>query len=292
MKIGFIGLGNMGSAIAANLLGAGRELTVWNRSPGPADALAAKGAHAAKTPQDALQGDILFSMLASDDAIRAVGLDGPLLAQAKPGLVHVNLGTISMQFARALTKAHVEKGLSYVAAPVFGRPDVAAAGKLIVVAAGENAAIEKVRPLLECIGRRVEVVGEAPEQANLFKIAGNFLLAAAIESMGEAFALVRKGGVDARVFQDVLSNSLFACPVYQGYGNAIVSGKFEPAGFALKLGMKDVRLALDAGRELSVPLPVASVVHDHFLEGMVAGFADKDWASLGELAARKAGLVR
>jgi 3-hydroxyisobutyrate dehydrogenase-like beta-hydroxyacid dehydrogenase len=292
MKIGFIGLGNMGSAVAANLLHAGHELTVWNRSPGPADALAAKGAHVAKTPQDALHGDILFSMLASDDAIRAVGLDGPLLAQAKPGLVHVNLGTISVQFARALAKAHAEKGLRYMAAPVFGRPDVAAAGNLIVVAAGENAAIEKVRPLLECIGRRVEVVGEAPEQANLFKIAGNFLLAAAIESMGEAFALVRKGGVDARVFQDVLSNSLFACPVYQGYGNAIVSGKFEPAGFALKLGMKDVRLALDAGRELSVPLPVASVVHDHFLEGMVAGFADKDWALLGELAAKKAGLVR
>jgi 3-hydroxyisobutyrate dehydrogenase-like beta-hydroxyacid dehydrogenase len=290
MKIGFIGLGNMGSAIAANLLKTGHELTVWNRSPGAAEALVAKGAHAAKTPQDALQGGILFSMLASDDAIRAVGLDGALLAQAKAGLVHVNLATISIALARHLAKTHAEKGLDYVAAPVFGRPDAAAAGKLIVVAAGENAAIEKVRPLLESIGRRVEVVGEAPEQANLFKIAGNFLLAAAIESMGEAFALVRKGGIDARAFQDVLSNSLFACPVYQGYGNAIVSEKFEPAGFALKLGMKDVRLALDAGRELSVPLPVASVVHDHFLEGMVAGLADKDWASLGELAARKAGL--
>jgi 3-hydroxyisobutyrate dehydrogenase-like beta-hydroxyacid dehydrogenase len=290
MKIGFIGLGNMGSGIAANLLKAGNELTVWNRSPEPVQALAAKGARAAATPQEALQGDVLFSMLASDDAIHAVGLDGALLTDAKRGLVHVNLATISIAFAHRLAETHAENGLGYVASPVFGRPDAAAAAKLIVIAAGGKTALDTVRPLLDCIGRRVEVVGEAPEQANLFKIAGNFLLAAAIESLGEAFALVRKGGLDAHLFQDVLSTSLFACPVYQGYGDAIVNAKFEPAGFALKLGMKDVRLALDAGRELSVPLGVASLVQDHFIEAVVAGLADKDWAALGELAARKAGL--
>ena len=290
MNVGFIGLGHMGSGIAANILNAGHELAVWNRSPGPAQALAEKGARIARLPEEAVQGDILFSMLANDDAVREVGLDGALLARAKPGLTHVNLATISIDFARRLTNSHAERGLGYVAAPVFGRPDVAAAGKLIVIVAGSNRDIAKVRPLLECIGRHVEVVGEAPEQANLFKIAGNFMLAAALESMGEAFALVRKGGIDAHVFQDVLSNSLFACPVYQGYGGAIVNEKFEPAGFSLKLGMKDVRLALDAARNLSVPLPLASLVHDHFTEATVAGLADKDCSSLGGFLASKAGL--
>jgi 3-hydroxyisobutyrate dehydrogenase-like beta-hydroxyacid dehydrogenase len=290
MKIGFIGLGNMGSAIAANLLAAGHSLVVWNRSPGPAEALAEKGAQIARSPEDAMDGEVLFSMLASDSAIQAIGLDDALLAHARPGLIHVNLATISVDFARRLAKAHANKGLDYVAAPVFGRPDVAAAGKLTIVAAGADIAVEKIRPLLGCIGGRVEVVGPAPEQANLFKIAGNFMLAAALETMGEAFALVRKGGIDAHVFQDVLSNSLFACPVYRGYGNAMVDAKFEPAGFSLTLGLKDVTLALDAGRDLFVPLPIANVVHDHFVEGVVGGLADKDWAVIGELLARKAGV--
>ena len=290
MKIGFIGLGHMGSGIAANLLTAGHELTVWNRSPEPAAGLAKKCAQVARSPEEALQGEVLFSMLASDDAIRAIGLDGALLARARAGLVHVNLATISIDFARRLAKAHAQSGLGYVAAPVFGRPDVAAAGKLIVIAGGSETNVARVRPLLEHFGRRVEVVGEAPEQANLFKIAGNFMLASAIESMGEAFALVRKGGIDAHAFHDVLSNTLFACPVYQGYGAAIVNAKFEPAGFALKLGMKDVRLALDAGRELFVPLPLASLVFDHCIEATVAGLADKDWSSLGGLLADRAGL--
>jgi 3-hydroxyisobutyrate dehydrogenase-like beta-hydroxyacid dehydrogenase len=290
MKIGFIGLGHMGSGIAANLLKAGHELTVWNRSSAPAEALGEKGAHVAHAPEEALQGDILFSMLATDSAVREVGLDGPLLEHAKTGLVHVNLATISIDFARHLAQAHDEKGLGYVAAPVFGRPDVAAAGQLTIIAAGASASVAKVRPVLEQVSRRLAVAGEAPEQANLFKVAGNFMLAVAIESMGEAFALVRKGGVDAQLFQDVLSQSLFACPVYQGYGNAIVNAKFEPAGFSVKLGMKDVRLALDAARELSVPLPLASLVHDHFIEATVAGLGDKDWASLGGLLASKAGL--
>jgi len=290
MKIGFIGLGHMGAGVAANILAAGHELTVWNRSPGPVKALAEKGAHVARSPEEALQGEILFSMLATDNAVREVGLDGALLARARPGLVHVNLATISVDFARRLAKAHADRNVDYVAAPVFGRPDVAAAGGLTVIVAGSKAGVGKVRPLLERIGRRVETVGEAPEQANLFKVAGNFMLAAAIESMGEAFALVRKGGIDSRVFHDVLSNSLFACPVYQGYGSAIVAEKFEPAGFPLRLGMKDVGLALEAGRDFSVPLPLASLVYNHCVEATVAGFADKDWASLGKLLATKAGL--
>src|SRR5438132_7315631 len=186
MKIGFIGLGHMGAGIAANILAAGHELTVWNRSPGPAEALAAKGARIARSPEEALQGEMLFSMLANDDAIRNIGRDGALLGRAQPGLVHANLATISVAFARRLAHAHEERELGYVASPVFGRPDVAAAGTLTIIVAGSETDVARVRPLLERVGRRVERVGEAPEQANLFKIAGNFMLAAAIESMGEA----------------------------------------------------------------------------------------------------------
>ena len=290
MKIGFIGLGHMGSAIAANLVAAGHELTAWNRSTGPAKKLAEKGAHITSDLNDTLQGDVLFSMLANDAAVRDIGLDGPLLTQARPGLVHVNLATISVDLADELSNAHGAFGLGYVAAPVFGRPDVAAAGNLTVVAGGSPADIAFVKPLLDVIGRRVAIVGERPKQANLFKLAGNFMLSAAIESMGEAFALVRKGGIDATLFHNTLTASLFACPVYQGYGDAIVNEKFEPAGFPLNLGMKDVRLALEAARELYVPLPLASLVHDHFIEASVAGYADQDWASLGALLANKAGL--
>ena len=290
MKIGFIGLGQMGSGIAENLMKAGHELVVWNRSSGPAIALAKKGASVAQEPGGALQTDVLFSMLANDSAIEAIGLAGPLLSHAPRGLVHVNLATISLDLARRLTRAHEARRIGYVAAPVFGRPDVAAAGNLVVAAAGANADIARVRPLLESIGRRMEVVGETPEQANLFKIAGNFMIAGAIESLGEALALVRKGGINPHVFHDTLSTTLFACPVYQGYGAAIVEERFEPAGFPLRLGMKDVRLALDASRHFSTPLPLASLVHDHFIEAEVAGLGDQDWSSIGGLLAKKSGL--
>ncbi|MDE2492283.1 MAG: NAD(P)-dependent oxidoreductase [Alphaproteobacteria bacterium] len=290
MKIGFIGLGNMGQAIAANMLRAGHRVTVWNRSPGPVSALVDQGAVAAKMPAETLLGDAVFSMLANDAAFAEVGLTGVILDKAAPGLVHVNMATISTALARRLAEAHAAHGVGYVAAPVFGRPDAAAAAKLIVVAAGADKDIARVRPVLEVIGRRVAVVGTAPEQANLFKIAGNFMLAAAIETLGEVIALVRKGGIDPAIFHEVLTSSLFAAPVYQGYGSLIVAEKYEPAGFKLRLGMKDAGLALAAGNELEVPLPLASLVHDHFIEAVAAGLGDKDWAALASLAAGKAGL--
>jgi 3-hydroxyisobutyrate dehydrogenase-like beta-hydroxyacid dehydrogenase len=290
MKIGFIGLGAMGAAIAANILRAGHKLVVWNRSPGPMAALAAQGAVAAGRPEEALEADALFTMLASDAAIREVGLDGPLLAQAAKGLVHVNLATVSVAFARELAAAHAAAGLGYVAAPVFGRPDFAAAAKLTVVAAGAAADVAKVRPVLEKIGARLAIVGEEPSQANLFKIAGNFMIASAIESIGEAAALLRKGGVDPALFVDVLTGGLFACPAYQGYGKLIASQKYEPAGFKLRLGFKDAGLTLAAARELETAMPLASVLHDHFLEAMAAGWSEKDWSALAALAAERAGL--
>jgi 3-hydroxyisobutyrate dehydrogenase-like beta-hydroxyacid dehydrogenase len=290
MRIGFIGLGKMGAAIAGNILRAGHELTVWNRSPEPAAELAHQGAVAAKAPEDALQGDGLFSMLASDAAIRAVGLDGALLEHAAKGLVHANLATISVDFARALSAAHEKHGLGYVASPVFGRPDAAAAGKLIVVAAGTAKNIEKLQPVFDAIGRRTTVVGDTPEKANLFKIAGNFMIAAALETMGEAHALLRKGGVDPALFHDVLSNSLFAGPVYQGYGAAITARKYEPAGFELTLGLKDVNLAREAAQGLGMTMPLADLLRAHFDDAIAAGMGEKDWSAVAALIAKKSGL--
>ena len=290
MELGFIGLGSMGAAIAENLLKAGHRLTVWNRSSGPAERLAAKGARMVRDPAEALRGEAAFSMLANDAAIRSVGLVGPLLERASPGLVHANLATVSLDFARELAAAHAAHGVRYVASPVFGRPDVAAAGKLTVVAGGRSADIEKLRPAFEVIAQTTVFVGDAPEMANLFKIAGNVMLATAIESLGEAFALLRKGGVDPALFLDVMTRRLFAGDAYRGYGALMVEGRSAPAGFALRLGLKDVNLALDASRELAVPLPLASLTSDHFGEAVARGLGDKDWSALGSLIAAKAGL--
>ena len=290
MNVGFIGLGGMGRAIAGNILKSGHQLTVWNRSPDAATALAGQGAIVAKKPEDTLQGDCVISMLANDAALRDIGLDGPLLNHAAKGLVHANMATLSVAFARDLSIAHAAHGLGYVASPVFGRPDAAAAAKLIVVAAGAAKHIERMRPVLEAVGQRLAIVGDAPEKANLFKIAGNFMLASAIETLGEAIALVRKGGVDPAIFIDVLTNSLFAAPAYKGYGALIVGQTYEPPGFKLQLGLKDAGLTLAAANELQVPLPLASLIHEHFLEALAAGLGDKDWAALASLAATKAGL--
>ena len=290
MRIGFIGLGMMGSAIAGNILAAGHDVTVWNRSPGPKAKLKEAGARVADHPEETLKGDVVFSMLAHDKAICDVGLDGPLLAHAAPGLIHAGISTVSVAFARTLAAAHEKAGVGYVATPVFGRADVATAGKLTVVAAGPAAAVAKLRPVLDVIGQRTVVVGDAPEQANLLKIAGNFMLASVIESFGEALALARKGGIDPSLFYDVMTNGLFASPAYKGYGALIVNEIYEPAGFSLRLGLKDVDLALASGAEMQVPLPLASLLHDHFVEALNNGLVEKDWVSLAALIARKAGL--
>lgn len=290
MKIGFIGLGKMGAAIAGNILKAGHELTVWNRSPEPVAELEKQGARRAAKPEDALRGDALFTMLASDAAMRAVGLDGKLLDGAKKDLIHSNCATVSTEFARELIEAHEKHGLHYVASPVFGRPDAAANAHLIVVAGGAARHIEKLKPVYEKIGRYTAIVGDTPEKANLFKIAGNFLIASTLEMLGEAVALLRKGDVDPAQFHDVMANSLFAGPVFQGYGAAIVHRKFEPAGFGLKLGLKDVDLARSAAKELDMTMPLADLVAVHFNEAIRAGLGEKDWSAVSSIIAKKAGL--
>ena len=290
MKIGFIGLGQMGTSIASLLIRAGHSVTVWNRSQDAVKALAAEGAVAAKTPADAMQGEVLFSMLASDQAMQEVGLDAALLEKAAKGLVHINLATISPAFARALAAAHDSRGLGYVAAPVFARPDAAAKGQAVVIVAGANDDVAKVEPLLAQVGRRTVRVGEAPEMANLFKIAGNFMIMSAVETLGEAFALLRKGGVDAGLFLDTMTEGLFAAPVYKNYGKQILNEAYEPAGFYLKLGLKDATLVKGASDELAVPMPLLDLVRGHYEEAMKKGWSEKDWASIAALSAEKAGL--
>jgi 3-hydroxyisobutyrate dehydrogenase-like beta-hydroxyacid dehydrogenase len=290
MDVGFMGLGAMGRGMAANLVRAGHRVRVWNRSRGPVEELARLGAQPAASPREAFAGDAVLSMLADDDAVRTVILGERLLEDAPRGLVHVNMATISVALARELAELHRAHGVAYVAAPVFGRPDVAAAGKLTIVAAGEPAAVERVQPLLDALGQKTWRLGDEPHRANVVKLAGNFMIAAAIESMGEAVALAERHGVRGGDLLDVLTSSLFAAPVYKNYGALIAEQRYEPPGFRLKLGLKDVRLALAAGEGASVPMPVAGVIRDNFLDAMAHGDADRDWAALASVARRRAGL--
>lgn len=290
MKVGFIGLGAMGSAMASNLIKAGHEVTVWNRSPGPTEPLASLGAKVVKTADRAAQGEVLFSMLANDQAVRNVFVDGRLLDGMDQGTVHVNHATISVALAREMAEEHSQRGLDYLAAPVFGRPDVAAAGKLNILVAGKPHVIERVRALLDVMGSRIWPLGETPERANVVKIAGNFMIGAAIESMAEASALTRAHGVSAADFLDVMTNSLFATPAYQGYAKLIAESRYTPAGFALPLGYKDIGLALAAADATRVPLPLAGVLRDSLLEALSAGEDDVDWSIMAQVAARRAHL--
>ena len=289
LKIGFIGLGTMGSAIAMNILRAGHEVTVWNRSQPPTEPLALAGAHVAASVEDTLQGDAVLSMLANEDAIRAVGLDGPLMAAAAPGLVHSQIATVSPAFTRAAAEAHAAAGVGFVASPVLGRAEKALAGTMTIIVAGDGAAVEKLRPIYEVMGSKVIVVGPKPESANLMKIATNFMMASAIESMGEALALVRKAGLDPETFYAATEDQ-FPGPIYRNYARLMMDQKYTPPGFSLRLGLKDVDLAMAAGADLKVPMPLASLLHDQFIMALAHGMGELDWVSIAEVVAAKAGL--
>ena len=289
MDIGFIGLGSMGQGIAANLVRAGHRVRVWNRSRGPVGELERQGAHGVATARDAFTGDAVLSMLPADDVVRSVIIDGGLIAEAPRGLVHVNLATISVALARELAELHHAHGIGYVAAPVFGRPDVAAAGKLHIVAAGDPAAIARVQPLLDSIGQKTWPVGTEPHRANVVKLAGNFMIVSAIETMGEAAAMAEGYGVTHAELLDVLTNTVFPTPVYKNYASIIAAQRFEPAGFKLTLGLKDVRLVLEAGEAVNTPLPFASVLRDNLLDAVAHGLSEQDWSAVTEVARRRAG---
>jgi 3-hydroxyisobutyrate dehydrogenase-like beta-hydroxyacid dehydrogenase len=289
MDIGFVGVGRMGSAMAANLLKAGHRVRAWDESPAALRALQKQGADIAADAQDAFRGDALFSMLPNDEVIREVFIAGRM--QPTSGSpVHVNMATTSVQLAKELAAYHAAQGVPYVAATVWGRPDVAAAGKLSIVAAGDPLAIERVQPLLDVIGQKTWRVGDEPSRANVAKIAGNLMVACAIEATAEAAALVRAHGMSAPDVLDAIITSLFNVPVYRGYGDMIAKQQYEPPGFDLVLGMKDVRLALMAGEATNVPLPFASVLRDSFIDAIANGDADKDWSAIARVAARRAGL--
>jgi 3-hydroxyisobutyrate dehydrogenase-like beta-hydroxyacid dehydrogenase len=290
MRIGFIGLGNMGSGMAANLLKAGHQVIAYNRSQDKVDALAADGAVPARAVAEASSADVVFTMLANDEAVEAVTFgDGGILQSLRPGGIHVSSSTISVALCERLTAAHADAGQGFVAAPVFGRPDAAEAAKLFVVAAGEATRVEAVSPALGAIGQRTFVVSDQPKAASLVKLTGNFLISSVVESLGEAMALVAKGGVDKHQYLEILTSTLFGAPVYKTYGGLIAEERFQPPGFAARLGQKDIRLVLAAAEDLNVPLPIASLLRDRFLTLLANGGADLDWSAVGALAAWEAG---
>src|SRR5579872_5695542 len=283
----------MGFPIAQNLLKAGHTLTVYNRTASKAEPLCAQGASVAPTPAEACHGDVVFTMLADDRALLEVLDNGKLLQSFGPKTVHVSLSTISVALAQQLEKMHRDAGKGFVSAPVFGRPDAAAAAKLAIIVAGDAELAKLCEPLFSAIGQRTFHFGYTPHHANIVKICGNFLISSMLESLGEAMALSRKCGVDPLQFLDAMTSSIFPAPIYQNYGRMVAQnqrGEPAPAGFALPLGLKDVRLTLAVADDLNVPMPVACVVHDHMLTAMAQGMEKLDWSAFTAVIAKNAGL--
>ncbi|RKT16865.1 3-hydroxyisobutyrate dehydrogenase-like beta-hydroxyacid dehydrogenase [Streptomyces sp. 1114.5] len=287
--VGFVGLGAMGRGMAGSLLRAGHTVRVWNRSPEPVAEMVAEGAEAAGSLDEVFAADTVVSMLANDDAVERLLLDPALLADATATL-HVNMATVSLALAERAEALHAEHGIGYVAAPVLGRPPVAAEGRLNILAAGQADLLARAEPLFAAMGQRTWHFGESPRQANTAKISTNFLLACAIESMAEACSLADANGVRPTDLIEMLTGTLFPGPVYSGYGAMVAERRYEPAGFRLPLGLKDVGLALDAGAARHVPLPFGSILRDAFLDALAHGDGDKDWAAVAGVARRRAGL--
>lgn len=281
----------MGSGMAQNLLRAGHELTVYNRSHDKTEPLAQKGACVAASPAEAAHNsEAVFTMLPDDHAVEEVTFgENGILAGLSEGAAHISSSTISVNAARRLTEEHQRRGRRFVTACVFGRPQAAESKQLLVLAAGEGQLLEAYRPLFDAIGRRVFLIGNEPWQANLFKLFGNFMIAAMLETFSETFAGIRKAGLDPHDFLEIM-NELFGSPVYKNYGQAIADQKFSPAGFALKLGLKDVRLAMEAAAGFNVPLPLASVIRDHFVSALAHDQEQLDWSSIALVSARNAAL--
>lgn len=292
MNVGFIGLGRMGTAMVRRLLSAGHAVTVYNRTLAKAQPLAADGATVAANLADASRGDVVVTMLADDAAVEHAVFDpAGIVGQLRTGAVHISSSTISVALAQRLAAAHAAASQEFVSAPVFGRPDAAAAGRLFVIAAGRPAAIGVARPVFEAIGQRTFVVSEQAQAANVVKLCGNFMIACAIETLGEALALAAKSGVDQSTLVDVMTSTLFDAPVFKTYGALIADRRFEPAGFEAPLGLKDVRLALAAAEDARVPMPFASVLRDRFLALLAHGGDRLDWSAIGRLPAIDAGVA-
>ncbi|HEX4592482.1 MAG TPA: NAD(P)-dependent oxidoreductase [Gemmataceae bacterium] len=291
MIVGFIGLGHMGAAMAGRLLGAGHEVTVYNRTPSKAQDLVDLGARLATQVADACHGDAVVTMLADDDAVDAVVFgERGVLRNLGQRTIHVSMSTISVAFCERLADVHATAGRRFIAAPVFGRPDAAAKGQLFIVAAGQPDVVAACMPLFDAMGQKTIPIGDVPPAANVVKLSGNFLIASVIEALGEAMALVRKAGIDPYRYFDLLTSTLFTGPVFTNYGRLIADQRFRPAGFAAPLGEKDMRLTVAAAEALRVPMPLASLVHDRLQTVIARGGEQLDWSAVGQLAANDAGL--
>ncbi len=287
--LGFIGLGNMGEPIAANLLRAGYALQVYNRTASKAAALVAKGARLVSSPAEtAMRGGIVLTMLADDQALEEVCLQQPsFVERLGQGGLHVSLSTIAPSTARRLAAYHKERGVEYLAAPVFGRPDAAAAAKLFSLAAGLAAAKKRAQPVLAAISQATFDFGEEVGAANVVKLCGNFLVAATIEGLAEMLTLAEKNGVDKRAVAEMIGKF---SPMHYGYAKQIAEQKFEPVGFRLVLGLKDVNLILQTAAASTTPLPLASLLHDRWLSAVAKGRGDLDWSAIALGVAEDAGL--
>ena len=292
MKVGFIGLGSMGAGMSRNLIKAGNDLVVYNRTRSRSQEMQSLGAKVADTASEAAVGvDALITMMADDRAVQDVIFEpGRAIESLPERAVHISMSTISVDLSRRLAKSHAEKRQTYIAAPVFGRPDAAAAGKLFIVSAGPSESIEKCRSLFAAMGQKTFIINEDAPAANLIKLSGNFLTTTVIESLAEGFALMRKAGIDPQKFLEVLTESMFSAPVYKTYGGIIALETFEPVGFKLPLGFKDNRLLLAAAEEASVPMPMASLMHDRFVAALAQGLENADWSAIARVAYKNAGL--
>jgi len=285
-RVGFIGLGQMGSAMARRLVDAGYEVTVWSRSAASVDELVAHGATRADSPDGPIATGHLFSMLANEDVVRAV-LPAELLREAPAGFIHVNHATISARAADEFAAHAGENGYGYVAAPVIGRPNVAAAGGLTVLAAGAPGAVEASLPMLEVIGRRVWRYGDVASAANLTKISANYLIIHALQALAESITLLERNDLDTGQFVQMINDSIFPGPVYGGYGDAIARGSYTPAGFTAALGLKDLMLALDAAADSGTHLPSGQTLRDIFETTVAEVGDDLDWAAIAEIIRRR-----
>jgi len=292
MKVGFIGLGNMGSAMARNLIKAGHALTVYNHTPSRAEEFRLLGVTVARTPSEAAAGaEAIITMVANDHAVEDVIFgSGKAIETLPAGAVHISMSTISVALSHRLVVAHRDKKQNFLAAPVFGRPDAAAAAKLFIAAAGPADQIARCQVLFDAMGQKTFIVGDEAPAANVVKVTANFLITTVIESLGEAFALIRKSGVNPEKFLEVLTGSLFAAPIFRTYGGMIAADNFEPVGFSMALGMKDNRLVLAAAEDAAVPLPMASLIRDRMLTATAQGMGEADWAAIARISFQEAGL--
>jgi 3-hydroxyisobutyrate dehydrogenase-like beta-hydroxyacid dehydrogenase len=293
MRVGFVGLGGMGRAMCRRLIGAGHELTVYNRTRAKAEEFASYGVAIARSIQEVSRdAEVVVTMLADDLALSATvyGSDG-LVASMPEGRIHVAMGTHGVSAMHALDGHHAVAKQILVSAPVIGRPDRAIAGALSIIAAGPVEALQLCEPIFSAMSSRTFVVGPRPESATAIKLANNFALGCAIEVLGEVFALARKYDVNPELMNSVLTDDLFACPAYKVYGRIALNKAFDPAGHKTKTGLKDINLALSAAEAVGVPLPSGNVVRDRLISAIANGGADRDWSVLVEEQARASGIA-